>query len=110
MKEKDNKQCLLDTLPAPLSPHSTPPQKVMVSKENYNYYGEYKGHTKWLSLISSHFAKNIFLAWHFFMHMLIISVSCGYQCIRKIWLNSIIVCSSYSGKNKILQIKNHKGQ
>ena len=30
----------------------------MVNKENC--YGEYKGHTKWLSLISSHFAKNIF--------------------------------------------------
>ena len=30
---------------------------VMVNKENY--YREYKGHTKWLSLISSHFAKNI---------------------------------------------------
>ena len=29
----------------------------MVNKENY--YGEYKGHTKWLSLISGHFAKNI---------------------------------------------------
>ena len=33
---------------------------VMVNKENY--YREYKGHTKWLSLISSDFAKNIF--WH----------------------------------------------
>ena len=28
----------------------------MVNKENY--YREYKGHKKWLSLISSHFAKN----------------------------------------------------
>ena len=33
------------------------PRTVMVNKENY--YREYKGHTKWLSLISSHFAKNI---------------------------------------------------
>ena len=33
---------------------------VMVNKENY--YGEYKGYTKWLSLINSHFAKNFFLA------------------------------------------------
>ena len=32
------------------------PRTVMVNKENY--YREYKGHTKWLSLISSHFAKN----------------------------------------------------
>ena len=56
--KKDSKQCSLDTL--------------MVNKENY--YREYKGHTKWLRLISSHFAKNIFFAWHFFMHMLIISV------------------------------------
>ena len=32
----------------------------MVNKENY--YQEYKGHTKWLSLISSHFAKNNILA------------------------------------------------
>ena len=46
-EKKDNKQCLLDT-----------PSTVMVNKENY--YWEYKGHTKWLSLISSHFAK-IFL-------------------------------------------------
>ena len=30
----------------------------MVNKENY--YREYKGQTKWLSLIRSHFAKNIF--------------------------------------------------
>ena len=45
----------------------------MVNKENY--YQEYKGHTKWLSLISSHFAQNnFFSAWNFFMHMLIISV------------------------------------
>ena len=29
----------------------------MVNKENY--YREYKGHTKWLCLISSHFAKKI---------------------------------------------------
>ena len=43
--KKDNKQCLLDT-----------PRTVKVNKENY--YQEYKGHTKWLSLISSHFAKN----------------------------------------------------
>ena len=40
----------------------------MVNKENY--YREYKGHTNWLSLISSQFPKNI----HFFMHMLIIPV------------------------------------
>ena len=33
------------------------PRTVMVNKENY--YREYKGNTKWLSLISSHFAKNI---------------------------------------------------
>ena len=45
----------------------------MVNEENY--YREYKGHSKRLSLISSHFAeKKIFLAWFFFMHMLIISV------------------------------------
>ena len=59
--ENWNKQCLLDTS-----------RTVMVNKENY--YRDYKGHTKWLSLISSHFAKNFFLAWRFFMHMLIISV------------------------------------
>ena len=49
--ETYNKQCLLDT--------PTPPSTVMVNKENY--YQKYKGHTNWLSLISSHFAKNIFL-------------------------------------------------
>ena len=57
MKKRDNKQCLLDT-----------PRTVMVSKENY--YLEYKSHTKWLSLISSHFAQNNYLAWHFLKHML----------------------------------------
>ena len=55
--KKDNKQCLLDN-----------PRTVMINKENY--YQQYKGHTNWLSLISSQFPKNI----HFFMHMLIISV------------------------------------
>ena len=67
--EKRDKQCLLDT-----------PRKVMVTTENY--YWEYKGHRKWLSLISSLFAKNIFLAWHF-MHMLIIHVL-YVQSIRKL--------------------------
>ena len=43
------------------------PLTVMVNKENN--YQEYKGHTKWQSLISSQFPKNI----HFFIHMLIIS-------------------------------------
>ena len=46
-EKEDNQQCLLDI-----------PHTVMVNKDKY--YGEYKGHTKWLSLISSHFAKNIF--------------------------------------------------
>ena len=58
------------------------PHTVMVNIENY--YGEHKDHTKWLSLISNHFAKKtFFLAWHFFMHMLIISVS-NVQSIRKL--------------------------
>ena len=35
----------------------------MVNKENY--YLEYKGDTKLLSLISSHFAKSILLPWNF---------------------------------------------
>ena len=35
------------------------PGTVMVNKENH--YREYKGNTKWLSLISSHFAKKYFL-------------------------------------------------
>ena len=38
----------------------TYPRTVIVNKENY--YRAYKGHTKWLCLISSHFAVNIF--WH----------------------------------------------
>ena len=46
------------------------PRTVMVNKENY--YQEYKGHTKWLSLVSSHFAKNISFACHF-MYMLNVS-------------------------------------
>ena len=70
MKTKDHKQCLLDI-----------PGTVMVNKENY--CREYKGYTNWLSLISSHFAKNVcfvfFFAWNFFMHMLIISVCAKYQ-------------------------------
>ena len=48
-EKKDKKQCLLDT-----------PSGVMVNKENY--YLEYKGDKKWLSLISSHFAKSIIFA------------------------------------------------
>ena len=70
LNEKYNKQWLLDT-----------PRTVMVNKENY--YQEYKGHIKWLSLISSHFAKNIFLAWYVFMHMLSISILVV-QSIRKL--------------------------
>ena len=58
-----NKQHLLDTR-----------YTVMVNKENY--YQEYKGHTKWLSLICSHFAKKIVFAWCSFMHMLIIHLFC----------------------------------
>ena len=34
------------------------PRTVMANKENY--YRENKGHTKWLSLISIHFAKTFF--------------------------------------------------
>ena len=49
------------------------PRTVMVSKENY--YREYKGHTNWLSLISSQFPNNI----HFVMHMLIIPVLYVYR-------------------------------
>ena len=47
INENWNKQCLLDS-----------PRTVMVNK---GYYREYEGHTKWLSLISSHFAKKHFL-------------------------------------------------
>ena len=62
----------------------------MVNKENY--YQEYKGHTKWLSLISSHFKKKkkkhfffFGMAWHFLMHMLITSVLyVKVQSIRKL--------------------------
>ena len=54
------------------------PRTVMVNKENY--YQEYKGHTKLLSLISSHFAKNIF----FGMTLLHAHAQCIY-----------IVCAKY---------------
>ena len=88
---KKNKQCLLDT-----------PCTVMVNKENC--YGEYKGHTKRLSLISSHFAKNIFFfAWHVFMHMPIISVLYLQSTVKR----EIFVefCSHYqSAKIKIHKI------
>ena len=55
------------------------PHTVMVNKENY--YQEYKGHTKWLSLISSHFAKNIF-----FFGMTLLHAHAHYICI---------VCAKY---------------
>ena len=58
MQKKNNKQCLSDT-----------PHTVMVNKENY--YREYKSHTKWLSLISSHFANIIIFGMT--LHMLITS-------------------------------------
>ena len=60
-KKKDNKQCLLDT-PA-----------VIVNIENY--YQEYKCHTKWLSLISSHFAKINFFG------MTLLHAHAHYVCI-----------------------------
>ena len=50
-EKNDNQQCLLDP---------PPPRRVMVNKENY--YSDYKGDKKWLSLISSHFAKSIIFA------------------------------------------------
>ena len=51
---------------------------VMVNKENH--YREYKGHTKWLSLISSHFAKIIFFG------MTLLHAHAHYICI---------VCAKY---------------
>ena len=53
------------------------PSTVMVNKENYR---EYKGHTKWLSLTSSHFAKNIFFS------MTLLHAHAHYICI---------VCAKY---------------
>ena len=50
----------------------------MVNKENY--YREYKDHTKLLSLISSHFAKNIFFG------MTLLHAHAHYICI---------VCAKY---------------
>ena len=50
----------------------------MVNKENY--YREYKGHTKWLSLISSHFAKKTFFG------MTLLHAHAHYICI---------VCAKY---------------
>ena len=35
--------------------------------------------------------------------------SCRYQCLCKVWWNSIIDCSSYLGKTKMPRIKNYKG-
>ena len=68
-ERKDNKQCLLDA-----------PGRVTVNKENY--YREYKGHTKWLSLISSHFAKDIFFGMtllHAHAHYICLVYMCKYQ-------------------------------
>ena len=50
----------------------------MVNKENY--YLEYKGHTKWLSLICSHFAKKMFFG------MTLLRAHAHYICI---------VCAKY---------------
>ena len=49
------------------------PCTVMVNKENYSR--EHKGHTKWLSLISSHFAKNILFG------MILLHAHAHYICI-----------------------------
>ena len=54
------------------------PRTVTVNKENY--YQEYKGHTKWLSLISSHFAK------YSFSGMTLLHAHAHYICI---------VCAKY---------------
>ena len=76
--------------------HST----VMVNKENY--YGEYKGHTKWLSLISSHFAENIFFG------MTLLHAHAHYICIVcakyekdsvKVWCKLISSCMHYQRTN-----------
>ena len=72
-KKKDNKQCLSDT------------HTVMVNIENY--YQEYKGHTKWLSLISSHFAINNFFGMtllHAHAHYICIVYAKLSTCIRKL--------------------------
>ena len=66
-ENNDNKQCLLDTV-----------RTVMVNKENC--YGEYKSHTKWLSLISSHFAKNTFF--FFFFSMTLLHAYTHYICSK----------------------------
>ena len=50
------------------------PRTVMVNKENY--YREYKGHTKWLSLISSDFAKK-----KIFLCMTLLHAHAHYICI-----------------------------
>ena len=48
----------------------------MVNKENY--YREYKGHTKWLSLIYSHFAPK-----NFFFSMTLLHAHAHYICILR---------------------------
>ena len=51
----------------------------MVNKENY--YQEYKGHTKWLNLISMHFAKNNFFGMTLLhAHAQYIEDICIFQC------------------------------
>ena len=69
-EKKNNKHCLLDTS-----------RTVMVNKQNY--CRDYKGHTKWLSLINSHFAKKGLFGMTLLQHMLIISVL-YVQSIRKL--------------------------
>ena len=63
----------------------------MVNKENH--YLEYKGDKNWLSLISSHFAKSIFLPWNFV------------KSIRKLqyelWYKLISLCKHYLSTSKI---------
>ena len=60
----------------------------MVNKENY--YREDKGHTKWLSLISSHFANKIFLG------MTLLHAHAHYICI---------VCAKYQRASVKAQVQ-----
>ena len=71
------------------------PRTVMVNKENY--YREYKSHTKWLSLISNHFAQKYFFghdtSWcsSYLYYMCKVSESFS----KKLWYKLISSCMHY---------------
>ena len=88
-KKKDNKQYLLDT------PHTV---------DWENYYQEYKGNIKWLSLISSHFAKKNFGMTLLHAHAHYICIVCAkyHKTSVKALYKLISSCMHYLSKSYLI--------